>query len=254
MRLFYQTIGDGPPVMILHGLFGSHDNWLGVARLLAERYKLILPDLRNHGQSPHDDAMDYELMAVDVCELIDELRLDSVALVGHSMGGKVAMNAALKWPARVSALVVVDIAPKQYEPRHAEILEAMLALRPERYDTRAQILEALAPRVPDMGVRQFLIKSLSRKDRGGYDWKLNLRAIAENYSKINAPLSQSTVWPKRALFVRGARSNYILPGDQSLIRELFPYAEILTIADADHWVHADAPKAVAEAISQFIRE
>lgn len=254
MKLHYQTLGDGPPVIILHGLFGSHDNWLPVARLLQDRYRLLLPDLRNHGRSPHHDEMDYDVMAGDVHELIESLRLDSVALVGHSMGGKVAMNTALKWPESVSALVVVDIAPKHYEPRHTAILDAMLSLRLEAFETRAQILEALAPGIPDIGVRQFLLKSLSRKDHGGYEWRLNLRAIAEHYSRINAQLPESNPWGGRALFLRGARSNYILPEDESIIRAFFPHARLHTVAEADHWVHADAPQAVAKAISSFFGE
>lgn len=253
-KLFYRAIGEGSPLLILHGLFGSHDNWLTIAHLLASRYRVILPDLRNHGRSPHEDSMDYDSMASDVVELLEALSLEHASLTGHSMGGKVAMATALLWPERVTSLVVVDIAPKEYPPRHGNILGALSRLKLEQFSNRAEIEAILESAIPDIVVRRFLLKNLARTQTGRYRWKMNLRGITKSYAHLNAALPDSRPWLGRTLFLRRECSDFILSADEPLIKQMFPKAAIHTIPRADHWVHADAPQEVAKAISDFAGE
>jgi pimeloyl-ACP methyl ester carboxylesterase len=253
MQLHFKESGQGRAVILLHGLFGSADNWHPVALRLAESFQVFALDQRNHGQSPHSDAMDYPLMAADVDEFMTARGLETAMVIGHSMGGKTAMQFALQFPERVEKLIVADMAPRAYAPSHEKIFAAQLALDLKSFSTRQQIEEVLALEIPDLTLRRFLLKNLGRNDAGEFFWKINLRGLAENYPRLREPVSAADPFVKPALFIRGGKSNYIKPEDERLIGELFPQAKIATIAEASHWVHASAPEAFLRLVLDFLR-
>lgn len=254
MKLFYREIGgQGPNIIILHGLFGSSDNWSPQGKMLSDRYRVYLPDLRNHGQSPHSEEFDYRAMAGDIRQLIDDHKISAPVLVGHSMGGKAAMTLATLYPDVPSALVVVDIAPRKYGQQHAKILEGLQAISIDKLQNRAEADEALAHYVGDPAERQFLLKNLQRKPGGGFAWKMNLEAISQNISSVGEAVEKNHPFNGPALFIRGARSTYVQDDDMKYINELFPKARLLTL-DTGHWVQAEKPAEVVEAIDNFLKE
>jgi pimeloyl-ACP methyl ester carboxylesterase len=252
MRLNFDKFGAGSPLLILHGLFGSLDNWRTIANRLSENFEIWTLDLRNHGRSGHEEAMDLRLMAEDVASFCTEHSLDRVILLGHSLGGKVAMQLALDRPEIVSRLVVVDIAPRVYEPRHAAILEALQSFNPASFTDRRVIEDLLAPLIPDLAVRRFLLKNLARDDQGRFGWRLNLPAIARNYPALNSAPVGSGPFHGPTLFVRGGKSDYLFESDLSVIKPLFPMAEMCVVEGADHWVHASAPEDFLKCIKRFL--
>ena len=253
MRLHFQSFGSGEPLVVLHGLFGSGDNWHTFAQHFAARFRVILPDARNHGHSPHAPKMNYAVMAADVQQLMAELGIGSAHVLGHSMGGKTAMEFALSHGERVRSLLVVDMAPRAYAPHHERILEALCGLDLGCYRDRRQIEEALASAIPDAVVRRFLLKSLSRDASGGFRWKLGLEEIRGNYPRLNESLVSGRAWGGPCLFVRGENSDYIGAQDQTAILDFFPAAEIRTISGAGHWVHADAPVPFQDLVKGFLQ-
>lgn len=252
MQLHFKQLGHGGPLVILHGLFGSSDNFLAVAPKLAEHFHVFLLDLRNHGGSPHDAQMDYQVMAGDVAEFLDLQNLAAACVVGHSLGGKVAMQFALQHPERVRKLVVVDMAPREYQPAHDKTIAAMRALDLKTIQTRRQAEDALAAAVPSQTVRRFLLKNLGRQHDGGLFWKINLRGIAENYEKLGASLNSEKPFSRPALFVRGGKSDFIRDADWPGILKLFPQAKLETIPAARHWVHSDSPGEFVRVALQFL--
>lgn len=242
--------GQGEDLVLLHGLFGSGRNWLGLQRALAAHRRVHALDLRNHGQSPWADAMDYPTMAADVAAYCREHCGETVALVGHSMGGKVAMTLALQALFPLSGLVVVDIAPVPNPPTLAPVLAAMRAVDPSRTARRQQVAEWLAADVPDERVRAFLLQNLVAND-GGLRWRINLEAIARAMPDIlDFPaLPGHTAFAGRTCFIVGADSDYVTAAHEDAIRLHFPRARIETIADAGHWVHADQPARFLETLS-----
>ena len=254
MRINFKTYGSGPPLLILHGLFGSLDNWHSLSRRLAAHYRVLALDQRNHGGSPHSTEMDYRLMARDVSEFIEAQSLGQAHVLGHSMGGKTAMELALNYPEKVDRLVVVDIAPRAYLPDHQQLLAAALSLDLAAYQERGQLDEALAPSVPDRTVRQFLLKSVTRDAAGAFRWKLNLCDISRNYERLCEALPAGRVFEHPALFVRGGRSSYMRDEDWEPLRHLFPKAELQTIPQAGHWLHAEAPEAFLHVVMEFLSQ
>jgi pimeloyl-ACP methyl ester carboxylesterase len=253
MELNYKTFGRGEPVVILHGLFGTLDNWQTIARQLAGNFSVYIIDQRNHGRSPHADVHDYPSMAEDLRHFMENHWMYRAHLIGHSMGGKTAMQFALEYPDMVNKLVVVDIAPRSYPEWHNHIFDALFSLKPEQFEDRKQAEEVLAKHIDDEGVRLFLLKNLSRKKSGGYELKMNLPVIRRHYADLLAGIdSEGHVFEKPTLFIRGARSQHILPGDEPLIRELFPNAIIKTVEDAGHWVHADQPEEMLKLLRDFL--
>jgi esterase len=252
MQLHFQTCGHGAPLLILHGLFGSLQNWQTISRRLSEHFQVFALDQRNHGASPHSPEMDYRVMAEDVLEFLESQRLERANLLGHSMGGKTAMMFSLLYPQRVDKLICADIAPRAYPPHHNQILEALIALDLHSFRNRGDVEAALAPAIPVRAVRQFLLKNLAHNPSGGFSWKLNLRAIQENYSWLNDALPGDRPSDRPALFLRGQASDYILDTDWPLIQRLFPRAELVTIPAAGHWLHADAPEPFLEAVRNFL--
>ena len=252
MQLYFKESGRGDAVVLLHGLFGSSDNWHFIAQRLAEKFHVFALDQRGHGQSPHAAEMNYPLMAADVEKFFAARGLAGAAVIGHSMGGKTAMQFALQFPQRVEKLVVADMAPREYAPAHEKIFAALLALNLPAFQTRQQIEDTLAPEIPSLVLRRFLLKNLGRKPSGEFFWKIGLRALAESYPHLREPLAHSQPFPRPALFIRGGKSDYIRAQDEPRIRELFPLAQILTIADASHWVHADQPDEFSRLLLDFL--
>lgn len=252
MKLFFRKSGSGRPLVILHGLFGISDNWAGLAKQWAEHFTVYAVDLRNHGQSPHADEWNYTVMAEDLLELFGDEKLSDVTLLGHSMGGKAAMRLALDYPMAVSKLIVSDIAPKAYAENNRHVVNALLNVQIDQLNSRKEAEAILTAELNDNGTVQFLLKNLFwRENPDGtkkLGWRLNLDVIARNLIHVG----EATDWPApcevETLFIRGERSNYILPEDEPEIKRIFPNAEILTIPNAGHWVHADNPKAMYEAV------
>ncbi|SIT95092.1 alpha/beta fold hydrolase [Pontibacter indicus] len=253
MKLHYKEMGHGQPLLILHGLFGTLDNWQTLAKRLAEHYNVFLVDLRNHGRSPHSDQHDYDVMAEDVLRLVDELQIPTPAIMGHSMGGKVAMNYALKYPTRLTKLIVVDIAPKAYPPHHDEIIDALQSVDLSTVTSRGDVDAQLAKSIKEESVRLFLMKNLYRKEDNTFGWRMNLDTIEQNYENVAAAITSDIPFKKSTLFIKGGRSRYILPEDvYSSIEHLFTLVQVETIPDAGHWVHAEAPDQVYDLVARFL--
>ncbi len=252
MRLNFQTLGDGPRLIILHGFLGSLDNWRIVSHRMSSRFQITSVDLRNHGHSPHHPAMSYTAMAEDIAEFFDQQHIASAHLLGHSMGGKVAMQFAATHPQRVRKLIVVDIAPKDYPASHEAALAALRNLDLPRFASFGEIDAALAPQISAPSMRQFLIKNLERRAGGGFFWRIDLDAILENYHELTKAIVPLSVFSKPACFIRAGRSDYITDKDLPLIKNLFPRAEIVTIPDAGHWVHVDAMEEFLKIVADFL--
>jgi len=252
MKLNFKSFGQGDPIIILHGLFGTLDNWQTIAKKLAENYLVYIIDQRNHGRSPHAEPFDYPTMAADLKEFMEENWIYQARLIGHSMGGKTVMQFALDYPDMVEQLVVVDIAPVDYPERHNHIFDALLNLHPEKISSRTEIDEILKPQIPDYGERQFLMKNLTRnKEGGGYRFKMNLPVIHKNYQYILGNVQSEEVFDEEILFIKGGNSRHILPEHQPEIEAKFPKSTIQIIEDAGHWVHADQPKALLKTIEDY---
>ena len=252
VELEYRDTGSGPGVLLLHGLFGSANNWSRHARELAATHRVITPDLRNHGRSPHAAGMDYRELADDVLALLPRLGLESVALVGHSLGGKVAMTCALQAPESVRRLMVVDIAPRRYPARQSEVFSALQSLELQSLQDRADADRRLAPRITEPEVRAFLLTNLVQ-GADGYGWRMNLAELAAHAETIEGFPRFDAPYPGPVLFVRGSDSDYLDPDDDGdPIAALFPSARIETIDGAGHWVHAERPEAFAERLRAFV--
>jgi esterase len=251
MQLNFKKSGSGPPLVILHGLFGSLDNWFSIAKELVEHYTLYLVDQRNHGDSPHSTEWNYGVMVEDLLELLDAEGLDSVYLMGHSMGGKTVMNFAVQYPERVSKLIVGDIAPRYYPIHHQVILEGLNALDLSQLQSRKEADDLLAPYIPELGIRQFLLKSLGR-DANGFAWKINLSVITQHIEEVGKALDEETVFEGPTLFLGGANSSYIQEKDLSDMKNHFPNCTWISIPNAGHWLHAEQPQAVVAAMRKFL--
>lgn len=252
MKLHFQQFGAGPPLVILHGLLGSSDNWITLSRRFGQRRKVFALDLRNHGRSPHSDSMSHAEMADDVARFLDARGLSCVALMGHSLGGKAAMETALIHPERVGRLIVVDIAPRAYPPRHANLLRALAALDLERLQDRTEALAALEKAIPSLPLRRFVLKNLEVSERCGMKWRINLNGIRENYAGLTQGLEPGRTFKRPTLIVRGGKSDHVTDGDFDAMRDLFPSVECASVAGAGHWVHADAPDAFYTIVSRFL--
>ncbi len=276
MKLFYRKYGEpGTPLIIVHGLYGSGDNWVTIARELSARFEVYVIDQRNHGQSPHSDSHNYPLLRDDLKMFMDAEGVDRAVLIGHSMGAKTIMYFATSWPDRVIALVSVDMAPRAYHElalesrsaaNHSGMIDAMMELELSQMTSREEIDRALSVKIGSGRVRRFLLKNVQRDQGGGYYWRINLQALRNNLSRIMDGLLDSenegvggleaippggiTGFP--ALFVAGEKSDYIRTDDHQLIRSLFPGARIVTIPGAGHWVHAEQPRLLVKALNNFL--
>lgn len=254
MELHYRTFGEGQPLVILHGLFGSSDNWLTLGRKLVEQHKVYLVDQRNHGRSPWSDEWDYQVMAEDLHEFVQQQQLDNFILIGHSMGGKTAMNYAARfYPSRVEKLVVVDIAPKPYPVHHDTIVAGLKSLNLSEINSRKVADEQLSAQIKEADVRQFLLKNLYRNEEKKFSWRINLQVIGNNLAKVSEGLAENLQYDETTLFIRGRHSNYIKDQDELVIKNHFPNADIKTVENAGHWVHAEQPAAFLEALLRFLK-
>lgn len=256
MDLNYRSYGDHPgrtPLIVLHGLFGSLENWQTLARRWAERFPVILVDLPNHGRSPHADTANYPDMARALVQWLREMDISRCHLLGHSMGGKVAMQTALEFSELVEKLIIVDMAPRRYGRGHDDVFAALNALDPADLRDRRHADELMQPHMADAGVRMFLLKNLTRDDGGGYRWRMNLEVLYRDYDQLVAPVGDlGQTYEGPALFIRGGDSGYVKDEDMDFIRVLFPTAELLTVAGAGHWVHAERPGELGAAVEEFL--
>jgi len=253
LKLAVTEQGGGPPVVILHGLYGSGRNWATIGQHLAATHRVLLADLRNHGGSPWDEAMDYPSMAEDVRQVLDDHGIDRAAVIGHSMGGKVAMWLASDHPDRVERLGVIDVAPLIYPPTLRAYAEAMLAIDLGQVTRRGDVDRQLAPQIPEAPIRAFLLQNLVSED-GKFRWRLNLRVLSRDLDEIAGypPLSPSFGYAGPTRFIRGALSSYVPPDAWPDIRSRFPAADLVSIAGAGHWLHAEKPAEFLAALQEFL--
>ncbi len=247
MKLFYRRYGKqgNQPLIILHGLFGISDNWVTYGRRIAmEGFEVFIPDQRNHGRSPRSETFNYIALTEDLFDFIDDNNIINPIIMGHSMGGKVAMMFALENPEFTKKLIVIDISLKAYGPRksHLKIIEAMKKLNVKDIKSRREAETILSQWIKEERVRLFILKNLHRKPDGTFEWLINIDAIENNLDRMFDGIQTLTQYQKPTLFIRGELSDYILPEDYKSIRYNFPNAEIVTIEGASHWVHAEAPE------------
>ena len=251
MKLHYKKIGDGDPLLILHGLFGSADNWGSLAKRFATNNTVYLVDLRNHGRSPHSNVMNYESMADDVYEMIINEKINQPILLGHSMGGKVSLKFTDKYPQVLKKLIVADIGIKSYPMHHDIIIKGLKNVDLSVVNSRSEATSALSFYIKEQGIQQFLLKNLYWIEKGQLAWRMNLNAIENNIFEILSEIKMNKTNIK-TLFIRGELSNYILKEDYSEIKKVFSNLEIETVLNAGHWLHAENPNSFYEKVIKFI--
>lgn len=254
MTLHSQILGEGTPFVILHGFLGMSDNWKTLGNQFAENgYQVHLVDQRNHGRSFHSDEFSYEVMAADLKTYCDEKGLDQIVLLGHSMGGKTAMQFADTYANTISKLIVVDIAPKYYPPHHQVILKALSSLNLSEIDSRGQAEDVLAQYIEERGVRLFIMKNLYRKSKNEFGLRINLPVLIDKIENIGVGLADDAIYNGDTLFIAGGNSNYIEAADEPIITKHFPNARIETIEGAGHWIHAEKPETFFTATMAFLK-
>ena len=251
MKLNYKKIGEGKPLLILHGLFGSSDNWGTLGKKFAENNLVYLIDLRNHGRSPHSKEMSYDLMADDLLELIEYENINSPIILGHSMGGKAALLFAEKYPKYLDKLIVADIGIKAYPMHHDEILKGLNSVNLQEISSRTQAQQSIQVHIDNLGIQQFLLKNLYWIEKGKLAWRMNLKEIEKNIGEILVKINVHKN-PTDTLFIRGEMSNYILEEDFQNILESFPNGVIRTIPKVGHWLHAENPIEFYKIVNEFI--
>lgn len=250
MKLAFRQMGSGEPLIILHGLFGSSDNWQTLGKQFAEDFSVYLVDQRNHGKSPHSDEFNYDLLAHDLNQFMEEQGIDQATFIGHSMGGKAVMRFAQLFPSKVRKIVVADMGVKSYSPHHHDVLHAFHAIDADTLSSRSEAEERIEAIIPEFGVRQFLLKNLYRKKEGGYGLRVNFRVMESEMDRVleALPSEQAEV---NALFIRGLKSNYIPDSDFEQIRTIFPKATFAEL-QAGHWLHAEDPQGFYTILKEFV--
>lgn len=253
MTLNFKKEGNASEsLIIMHGLFGSLDNWMTFAKKISEHFTVYLLDARNHGQSFHHDEFTYECMAKDVNDFMEQQQIKEAVILGHSMGGKTAMQLALNYPHLVKKLIVADIAPKAYPIHHDEIIKGLQSLDFNVIKSRTAADEKLAAAIPNLAVRQFLLKNMYWKEKNQLAWRFNLDAIANKIENVGVEIKAPFPFSKPTLFVRGERSNYVLDEDIIDIKNIFPNMKLETIQGSGHWIHAEKPNEFMEAVESFL--
>jgi pimeloyl-ACP methyl ester carboxylesterase len=249
-----KIIGEGAPLLILHGYFGMSDNWKSLGNKFGEDFQIHLIDQRNHGRSFHAGNFDYDLLVEDIVQYIKHHQLEKVIVLGHSMGGKAAMLFAVKYPTLVAKLIIVDIAPRYYQPHHTDILKALNSVDFLIHNTRKLVDQKIAELIPDIGVRYFLLKNVYWKEKGLLAYRFNLQSLTENNSEVGKALPSFTTFDGETLFLAGGNSGYITESEVPMIKAHFPKATIKTIANVGHWLHAEKPKAFYELVMRFLKK
>jgi pimeloyl-ACP methyl ester carboxylesterase len=265
MELFFRKYGSGPDLVILHGLFGSSDNWTTIAKALSGNFTVYLPDLRNHGNSPHSDLHGYEAMSSDIRQFASDNNLKKFFLAGHSMGGKVAVRFALEWPEMLNGLAVADISPFETGKKnpsgytqHIEILRTAIGTDISGAGSRADLEKIFGEKIKSPSIRGFILKNIKRNTNGTFTWKINCRALLNNIDMITAPValpdgSSTRVTGFPVLFLKGEHSIYLPERDYEGILSVFPAAQFRTIRNAGHWLHSDNPEEVISALTDLIK-
>ena len=254
MKLHTQITGEGKKLVILHGFLGMGDNWKSLSKQYAKAgFEVHLPDMRNHGKSPHHDVFNYDEMAKDIHEYFETYQIEDAVLIGHSMGGKIAMQFAATHPALLSHLIIVDISPKLYHPHHDNILSSLKALKSKKLTSRNDADDILKEKIPEQGVRLFLLKNLKRDDNNILSLKPNVDVFLANRSEIGKALPKDFVYEGKTIFIKGEKSSYIRDKNKKLINEHFPNHKIISIPNAGHWVHAENPKHFFKETMNFIK-
>lgn len=253
MKLNFKKLGQGRPLIILHGLLGMLDNWQSIGKILSEKYEVFLVDARNHGHSPHSDEFSYKAMAEDILEMMDCKALETAIIIGHSMGGKTAMKFAQLFPERIEKLVVVDMAPGPSPVQHENIFKALQTVNPGDMKSRKEVETALSAYIPEIHILQFLLKNLYWKETDLLSWRFNLESIMRNLEKIREATT-GNILRKPSLFLRGERSAYIGAEDIDTIKAFFPLSEIKTIPGAGHWIHAEQPGLFLKELIGFLEK
>jgi pimeloyl-ACP methyl ester carboxylesterase len=251
-KLHTTILGEGAPLLILHGYLGMSDNWKTLGVKLSENYQVHLIDQRNHGRSFHSDEFDLELLVEDLHSYIKTHNLHKVNLLGHSMGGKVAMLFAVTYPELVHKLIVADISPRAYKPHHQQILAALNAVNFQIQNTRKKVEEVLKIYIQDKGVLQFLLKNVYWKNKGELAYRFNLNSLTENYPEVGEALPSFTEFYGETLFLKGEKSDYITKKDEPLIKAHFENAKIVTVKNAGHWLHAENPTQFYNEVVRFL--
>ena len=251
MKLNYKVFGEGQPMIILHGLLGSLDNWQTLARRFSSDFKVYTVDQRNHGQSPHSDDMDYDLMVDDLTELISDLNIENPILIGHSMGGNTVMKYALENPDRIHSLISVDIAPRAYSVRHNSIMDALKSIDFNTIQSRKEVEQILMEKINDLGIVQFLSKNVYWKEKNKLAYRFNLDALNYNLDLISNWSRITSQFEGKTLFIRGGKADYITD-DEPTIPAYFPNYELVTL-DTGHWVHAEKPEEFYKTVIDFLK-
>jgi esterase len=251
VKLFSKVIGQGQPLLIIHGLFGMSDNWQSLAKQFAAFFEVHLIDLPNHGRSYHTDEFSYSQMSEDIKAYISDSNLENVIIIGHSLGGKLAMQLAVTEPQLISKLIVVDISPRFYPIHHDKIIEGLQSLDFSALKSRSEAEAVLSRYIEENDVRQFLLKSMYWKEKGVLDFRFNLGAISANIANVGEALIEGALFEKPTLFLKGENSNYINDDDEDLIFTHFPNADIENIENSGHWLHAENPTQFFETVIRF---
>lgn len=252
-KILHSTIkGAGKPLLILHGYFGMSDNWKTLGTQFSEDYQVHLIDQRNHGRSFHADAFSYEDLVADLYHYIQHHQLEKVHLLGHSMGGKVAMLFAVTYPELVDKLMIADISPRKYEPHHNAILAGLNSIDFSIQTSRSLVDAKLAVLIPEVGIRQFLLKNVYWIEKGKLAFRFYLKSLTENNPNIGDALPANTSFEGASLFLKGAKSNYITEREMPSIAAYFPNAQVVSISNAGHWLHAENPKDFYKAVIDFL--
>jgi esterase len=253
-KLNYRIMGDGQPVIILHGLFGMLDNWITIGKKLSDAgYMTILIDQRDHGRSEHTSEFNYKVLSDDLYQFMEDHWIHSAILIGHSMGGKTALQFVADHTTDIRKLIVVDIGIKAYPGGHEDVFKALLSVELSKIKTRDEAEKTILNIIRDNGTVQFLMKNLTRHKDGHFEWKMNLPLLFKNYKNILAPVSINHTCLTDTLFIRGELSDYITNEDLPEIEDLFPNAKFKSIPSAGHWVHADQPDELFKTIIDFIK-
>ena len=252
MKLNFKVVGEGTPLVILHGVFGSLDNWQTIARKLSDRFQVFTVDLRNHGKSPHSDEHSYTLMSEDIALFFQENSIEKAHLIGHSMGGKVAMQFTLNNPNLVDHLIVVDIATRAYRGDFDDIFDALFKLDLKSFSNRHAAEEQLIQYIKEERVRQFLLKNLTRNKDGGFRWKMNLDGLYKNFNHVRGAISSNHQVDTQTLVIAGGDSNYVGERDIADFEKLFSNVRVEIVPNAGHWVHAEAPEAFLKLVIGFL--